>query len=255
MEEKKNIPPQASRVGAVIIFFILLFVFAKWGPAINFSTTTQTKGEPLVVSGEGKVYTAPDIARITLGITDSGVSLKTVQESVNKKSQTLTNAIKNLGVDEKDIKTTSYNLYPQYDYLTSTTNRIKGYQVSTSYEITIRDVDNINDIIAAATLNGANMEGSVSFDLSDSVKKEKLNEARKIAANEAKEKAEGLAKSAGLTLGKMINISENQISDIPRPLYATNAAGAIEDKEATLPSIEAGQTEISVTVNLSYEIR
>ena len=243
-----------GRVLAVIVFFILLFVFTKWGPAINFSTTTQTKGEPLMVSGEGKVYAAPDIAKITVGIEDTRLSLADVQKSVNTKTQTLTKAIKDLGIEDKDIKTTSYNLYPQYDYSKSST-QITDYRLSVTYEVTIRDIDKINGIIAAATSNGANMEGSISFDLNDETKNEKLNEARKIAVDRAKEKAEGLAKSAGLTLGKIINISENQDASIQRPLYATNAAGAIEDKETTLPSIQTGQTEISVTVNLSYEIR
>jgi len=111
MQEKS-----VSFIRSIIIFFVLLFVFAKWGPAINFSTTTQTKGEPFIVQGEGKASVAPDIAKIDIGIQESGVSLKTVQDSVNKKSQDLVAQVKNLGVEPKDIKTTSYSVYPQYDY-------------------------------------------------------------------------------------------------------------------------------------------
>lgn len=243
-----------GRVASIVVFFVLLFVFTKWGPAINFSSTTQTKGEPFIVSGEGKVYAVPDIAKITIGIEDTRLSLADVQKSVNTKTQTLTKAIKDLGIEDKDIRTTSYNLYPQYDYSRNTT-QITDYRLSVTYEITIRDTDKINGVISTATSSGANMEGSISFDLSDSVKKEKLLEARKLAVTEAKEKAEGLAASAGLTLGKIINISENQNPNSPRPLYATNAAGKGQDEVAALPSIQTGQTEIDITVNLSYEIR
>jgi len=245
----------SGKVAAVAVFFILLFVFAKWGPAINFNTTSQTKGEPLTVSGEGKVYVAPDIAKITVGVQETGASLKTVQDSVNKKTKTLTDAIKKLGVEEKDIKTTSYNLYPQYDYQTSA-NKITGYQVSTSYEITIRDFDKINDIIVASTAAGANMEGNISFDLNDNTKKEKLQEARVLAIAEAKNKADGLSKAAGISLGKIINISENQASNEIRPVYAQGLGAGIDmAKTAAAPSVQAGQTEIDVTVNLSYEVR
>lgn len=242
-----------SFVGSIIIFFILLFVFAKWGPAINFATTTQIKGEPFMVTGEGKVYVTPDIAKITVGIQEAGVSLKTVQDSVNKKSTQLADTIKKLGVKAEDIKTTSYNLYPQYDYQ-SVARRVTGYQVSTTYEVTIRDFDKINDIIVAATNAGANMEGSINFDINDSTKKEKLQEARKLAVEEAKAKATGLATSAGITLGKIINVSENQNSNRPQPLYMTGK-GVSQDVEITPPTIEAGQTEINVMISLSYEVR
>lgn len=243
-----------GRIASVIIFFILLFVFAKWGPAINFSTTSQSKGEPFVVTGEGKVYAAPDMAKISVGITDTGSSLKTVQENVSKKSQALTDAIKDLGVKSEDIKTTSYNLSPQYDYTTSSFNRITGYQVSITYEIKIRDLDKINDIIAASTNMGANMQGSISFDLDDDTKKEKLQEARTEAVKEAKEKAESLSKAAGINLGRIINVAESENGNVPQPLYAAARDESLE-KSITAPVIEVGENEISVTVSLSYETR
>lgn len=243
----------SGRIGAVIIFFVLLFVFSKWGPAINFSTTSQSKGEPFIVSGEGKVYATPNIAKISVGITQSGALLATVQKDVNTKTQKLTAAIKNLGVEDKDIKTTSYYLYPQYDYTTGS-GKITGYEVSTTYQITIRDIDKINDVISTATASGANAEGGITFDLNDETKKEKLQEARVQAISEAKEKAQGLASAAGLTLGKIINVSE----DVPATTRLMNlpmAGGGTQDKTVTAPSIQTGQNEIDVTVSLSYEIR
>jgi uncharacterized protein YggE len=242
-----------GKILAVIVFFILLFAFAKWGPAINFSTVSQTKGEPFLVSGEGKVYVTPDIAKITVGITDSGASLATVQNNVNQKSKALKDAIEKLGVKEGDIKTTSYNLYPQYDY-NAPARTINGYQVSTSYEITIRDFDKINDVIVAGTAAGANMEGGVSFDINDETKNEKMNEARKLAVDDAKSKAQGLASAAGITLGKIINVSETQNPRNIVPMYGLGAAPSTE-KSVTQPAVSPGQTELDVTVSLSYEVR
>ena len=253
MEEKKNIPQQANFLGAVIVFFILLFVFAKWGPAINFSTTTQVKGDPFIVQGTGKATVAPDIAKIDFGIQESGSNLKTVQDSVNKKSQDLVNQIKKLGIDAKDIKTLSYSVYPQYDY-TTPTQKITGYQVSTEYEVTIRDFTKINDLLGAATSFGANTIGGVNFDLSDNLKNQKLQEARDEAVSEAKTKAAGLAKAAGITLGKIINVSESTPSDIRNFALPTSGAGLTE-KSVTPPSVQPGTTEIDSTVSLSYEVR
>ena len=102
--------------GSLLIFFILLFVYSKWGPSLPISILTQTKGEPLIVSETGKVTAIPDIAKVSLGIEEQGVSLKVVQDSVNSKSKKLTNELKKLGIDEKDIKTVNYNVYPEYSY-------------------------------------------------------------------------------------------------------------------------------------------
>lgn len=243
----------SGKIGAVITFFILLFVFSKWGPAINFSTTNQTKGEPFVVTGEGKVYATPNIAKISVGITQSGVLLANVQKDVNTKTQKLTAAIKNLGIEEKDIKTTSYYLYPQYDYTTGS-GKITGYEVSTTYQITIRNIDKINDVISTATASGANAEGGITFDLNDETKKEKLQEARVLAVSEAKDKAQGLAKAAGLTLGKIINVSE--YSPAPTRMVALPVTGGgMQDKVDTTPSIQTGQNEIDITISLSYDVR
>lgn len=232
---------------SVLIFFVLFFVFAKWGPAINFSTTTQTKGEPFVVSGTGKISVVPDVAKIGLGIQESGTSLKLVQDSVNKKSQNLVSQLKKLGVDEKDIKTTSYNIFPNYDYNTSP-QKIAGYEVSINYEVTVRDFDKVNDILSTSTDFGANIIGGVNFDLSDNLKKQKLQEARTLAVKEAKDKAEGLAKAAGISLGKIINVSE-QGQNQDRPILL------LEKANISQPDIQPGETEINVSISLFYEIR
>jgi uncharacterized protein len=256
MEEKKTIPIQVGAVGTVIIFFMLLFVFAKWGPAINFSTVTQSKGDPFVVSGEGKVSVTPDIAKVTLGIQETGSSLKTVQNSVNTKSKALTDTIKKLGILESDIMTTSYNVYPQYDY-SSPTQKITGYQISTDYEVSVKDFDKINDVLVAATAAGANVVGNVSFDLNESTKTAKMNEARSDAVKDAKSKADGLAKAAGITLGKIINVSENPNQTI-RPISYTEKSSAVGLGGAApvvQPDIQPGTTELDVTVSLSYEVR
>jgi len=62
--ENKLHNPFGHALVLMLSFFILLFVFAKWGPTINFSTSTQTVGQPFVVSGTGKAIVAPDIAKI-----------------------------------------------------------------------------------------------------------------------------------------------------------------------------------------------
>ena len=239
----------------ILSSFVLLFLFFKFGPKIPLSIVTQEKGQPLMVEGTGKVAVVPNIAKVTVGITDSGATLSGVQKNVNTKSKTLTDALKKLGIGESDIKTVSYNVYPQYNY-NVTPQTITGYQVSTSYEITVKNIDKINDVVGTATSSGANTVGGISFDLNDDTKNQKLNEAREAAVKEAKAKAEGLAKAAGISLGKILNISEFQgTSARPVPIY-TSKDNAVGLESTPVPAdINPGETEISVTVSLSYEIR
>lgn len=238
----------------LIAFFFLLFIFTRFGPNLPLSIISQEKGQPLVVQGSGKVPVVPDTAKVSLGIEESGSSLKEVQDSVNKKSKKLTEELKKLGIKEEDIKTISYNLFPEYDY-GGRTPRVVGFRVGTTYEVKIKDFDKVNDVLVKATEVGANTIGNVSFEVNEKTKIEKLQEARKEAITEAKEKAEGLAKAAGITLGKIINISEQEGFDGPRPIPLLERSGMGGDVQVAQPEIQPGETELSVIVSLSFELR
>lgn len=242
-----------SPLAIVLSFFVLLFIYSTIGPRLPISIITQQKGEPLIVTEEGKTTAIPDIAKISLGIEENGQSLKTIQENVNKKSKNLVSELKKLGIEEKDIKTSSYNVYPEYNY-DSQPPKISGYKVSINYEVTIDNFDKVNEVIVKVTEAGGNTIGNVSFDLKDETKQKALDEAREIAIEKAKTKAKSLAKSAGISLGKIINISESENNlTAPRLSYAKEAAGL--DQAITQPEIEAGETEISVNISISWEIK
>lgn len=240
-----------NKLKSVILFFILLFVYSKWGPSIPFSFTTQNKGEPLMVTETGKVSVIPDIAKITVGIEKQGPTLKQVQNDVNTTSKKLIDELKKLNISEKDIKTINYSVYPEYDYQNSP-YRINGYRVLTSYEVKITDFDIVNDAVVVATNNGANIVGNISFEVNEKTKEELTNKAREEAVEKAKNKAKGLANAAGITLGKIINIQESGGFE-PRPIlmYDKAIAGSEPAMEA---NITPGETEISVTVTLSYSL-
>lgn len=235
------------------LFFILLFVYSKFGPSFPISVITQERGQPLVVEGTGKVVTTPDSAKISFGIEGSGITLAEVQKTSSQKSKTLVDSFKAEGIEERDIKTTAYNIYPDYDYSEGRIPRIVGYRVSISYEVTVKEIEKVNDLLVVATQNGANIVGNVSFEVSDDERKKLLAEAREKAAGEAKEKAESLAKAAGISLGKVLSISEYPTSGYPVPLLEKSAVGG--DVSLPSPEITPGQSEISITISISYEIR
>jgi uncharacterized protein YggE len=82
-----------------------------------------------------------------------------------------------------------------------------------------------------------------------------MNEARVDAVKTAKENAQSLANASGVTLGRVINISESQ-NGYPRPIYAMDAKTVgLGGAPVAEPNVQPGTTEIDITVSLSYEVR
>ena len=239
-------------ISAIVVFFFALFVYTKLAGPIPFSVSqvVTTKTDTFTVTGEGKVSAVPDIAVVNAGVVAQGTSVKQVQQEMNTKINKVTDAVKKLGIDAKDIQTTNYNISPTYDYREGN-QKIIGYQANTNVTIKVRAIDRANDVVDAATANGANQVGSINFDVADKTKAE--NEARVKAVLEAKKKAEVAAKAAGFTLGRVINYSEHVGGGSPVPMYAKAEMAGMADTAPT--QIEPGSSEVTITVSLSYEIR
>ena len=101
---------------------------------------------------------------------------------------------------------------------------------------------------------GVNSVGNINFEVNEESKNEALQKAREEAVEKAKEKAKGLASASGIALGKIINVSENQNSNFPRPMGLMERSLGGEDIQVQ-PDIQPGETELLVTVTLSYEVR
>lgn len=201
------------------------------------------------ISGEGKVYTKSDIAMISFSVVSEGKRVVDVQNENTRKTNQVIKFLKESGIEEKDIKTTTYSLYPQYSYEEGRAPRIVGYSITQALEAKIRKLDKIGEILEGATLNGVNQIGSLYFKVD---KDEEFKEqARKLAIEDAKKKAENLASQLGV---KLIKISGYSESGAPVPIYRefeflSKGVGGGES-----PQIQTGESEIIINVTLTYEI-
>jgi uncharacterized protein len=238
-------------ISVILFFFIVLFLYTKLAGPIPFSvnSVSTTKSDTYNVSGEGKVSISPDIAVLSIGVTANGNTVTEAQNQINSKINQVSEAIKALGVDSKDIQTNSYSVNPNYDF-NSGTQRITGYNATTNLSIRVKKLDNINAVIDTSTQNGANQVNGLSFDVEDRTEAE--NEARQKAIEDAKKKAQQAAKIAGFKLGNLVNYQENFSGNGPIPLPA-RAENLAADKTTT--QVEPGQTDIVISVTLSFEIR
>jgi len=196
------------------------------------------------VSGQGKVYTKPDVAIISLSVITEGKTVGSVQTRNSEKMNAVISFLKGFGIDETNIKTIRYNLNPKYSYEKRSVPEIIGYTINQTLEVKIKELDSIGEILEQSTNAGINQISSLRFANDDD--KALKSAARKLAIEDAKKKAKDLASSLGVTLIKIIGFTE--ISGFDYPIYKELGMGG------GAPQIETGENEIIVNVNLLYEI-
>ncbi len=240
-----------------ILFIVLGLIFYTkiFGPIPFYVNNIQTTKTNLFhAQGTGKAVAAPDTATVTVGITQDAPTVADAQSKVNAAMDKIINDIKKLGIEEKNIKTQNYSVYPKYNYALGT-NKIDGYTVSQNLEIKVKPIGKINQIIDAATAGGANIVNQASFGFSDELKKKLEDQARQEAVKDAKSKAESLAGAAGIRLGRVIDVTENTTDYIIRPMMEKAAPiGGTDSVEIQPPTtITPGENTVSSTVDISYE--
>jgi uncharacterized protein YggE len=238
-----------------IIFLVSLVVWVGVDTQNKIRKTENT----ITVSDTGEVYAQPDLALTTFSVVTEE---ETVAEALSKNTEKMNAVIdfvKNQGVEEKDLKTTSFNIYPRYEWREEETGVppqpsgkrvLVGYEVRQSLEVKIRDMAKIGEIVEGATGAGANQVGDLQFtiDKEDELKKQ----AREQAIEKAKTKAKELACQLGVKLVRISNFSESSV--IPYYYGLEKVAAEAEGAEEEIPQIEIGENKIEVTVAITYEI-
>lgn len=239
---------------AIVSLAIVMIGKSISGLTWSVRSVTIPKEEPFQVSAQGEIYVKPDTAEIVLGVEKEAKSATEAQKLINEINNNLIQSLKKLGVEEEKIKTTNYNIYPRYEWDSNNKRRLVGYQASASILVKTKDFEKINQIIDEGVNSGANQINSLNFVLED--EDQAKAEARNQAIKKAKKKAEEIAKISGLNLGKLINVSvldQGNNYPVPRIYDLGGAQKSLAMEEAT--QVEAGETKISVSVVLSYEIK
>jgi uncharacterized protein len=209
------------------------------------------------VTGSGVVYAKADIANITIGFkTELKKEAALAAQESSLKMNAIIDSLNELGIEEKDIKTTDYNLRPVYTWLEKEGQVLQGYEVFQNVTVKVRELDKIGEVISRTTEKGANQVGSVNFSIDDEY--ELKNEARELAIEKAKEKAQLIAAQSGMKLGRIKSVYENDNINYPMPMYANakmEMADGLGGVAVDVSNIQVGQNEIRVEVTLVYEVK
>lgn len=259
MEQKiKNYLGIAGIVGIIIV------AVAGWRYVGAYADSLQPGSyRSFSVSGEGKSVAIPDVASFSFTvITEGGKDLATLQTQNTEKTNKAINFLKAQSIEAKDIKTSSYDVQPRYQYSNCGViasgsvcppPTIVGYTISQSVSVKVRDLKKAGDILSGVVTNGANSVSQLNFTLDDP---ESAKTAARIEGfNKAKAKAEEIANEGGFKLGRLVSVS---IGDAGAPIYYGMGGGmtaSYEKSVAPAPAIEAGSQDVKVNVTLTYEIK
>lgn len=252
--------------GSILLVLLLLSVF------LLTKTFTEIKsyrfiggGVPIsntiTVSGEGEVFAVADIASFNFSVVEEAKTVVQAQETATKKINIALALLDKAGVEDKDIKTTAYNIYPKYEYKRSictefncppSKRELIGYEVNQSISVKIRDIEKAGEVLAEIGSIGISNVSGLNFTIDD--EDELLREARKQAIDDAQDKAKELAKDLNVKLVRVVNFNESG----GQPVYArfaTLESKAFDGVGGAVPEIPVGENKITSRVNITYEIR
>jgi uncharacterized protein YggE len=198
------------------------------------------------VTGTGRSDMAPDIAILSLGVTNSGATGREALDANSKAMTAVLEGLKTLGFGVTDIQTTGLSLNSNFDYST-TPPKVLGYQATNGVTLKVKDLTKLGEILDAAVTNGANQINWLTFDVAD--KTAAMNDARTKAIQDARAKAELMAGAAGASVGRVLSISEGYMSS-PAPAMAQTMRS---DAAAPVP-IAAGQVGLEAQISVVFEL-
>lgn len=233
----------------VSIVVLAALVLGACAPAGSSATDAQ---RTLNVTGAGKVFITPDIAYLYVGVHTEMSTAADAVAANNTQTAKVIDALKEFGVEEKDIHTSSFSIWPidRYDPSTNMATGEKYYAVDNTVYITARDLTKLGALLDTVVRAGANSINSIQFDLSD--KTEAMKQARAAAVKNAQEQAQELAGLAGVTLVEITNIS---YTDSTPYAYAEFGRGGGGGGVAASVPIEPGQMTIIANVSVTFEIK
>lgn len=234
-------------LGLIAIAALGMLALACTSKTTVVSTNQEAPG--VTVSGSGSVFGQPDIAVLSLGVSAEADSVGEARSRAADGMNKMLDAMKQNGVDEKDIQTTRFTVQPMYDY-TNGKSVLRGFSVDNTVTAKVRKIDDAGKVIDAVLAAGGDLArvDSLQFTIDDPTVLE--DQAREKAMTDARHKADALAKAGGVELGLPRTISEVAA---PAPINFTGAEFAHALDTAQTP-IQLGELEVQVTVQVVYEL-
>ncbi len=207
----------------------------------------------LTLTADGVVSAPPDTAIVSLGVVKEADTANEALSANNTAMKKALAALKDAGVADKDIATSSFTIDPVMVYPpqkpdgTQEPPRITGYRVSNAVTVKLHGIAEAGGLLDKVIRVGANDVRGVSFTVDD--QDSLMDKARVAAIKTLEARADLYAKTGGFTLKRILSISEGSQNHPPMPMMMAKAA----PQSDSVP-FAAGEQDIRATVNVTWEI-
>ena len=212
------------------------------------------------VTGTATTSVEPDLLVITFGVETQKITAKEALTSNSQTMDDIINAIQRTGIEEGEINTSRFNIYPVYEgYEDLVTKRWKqeltGYQVTNTLTVETTKLDLAADIIDNAVTSGANRVDNVSFTLSPEKHLQLKDELIEKAIMNAMTKAENALSPLdySITGVKAISLSEFGMIPPPMPMFDMAFDEGFSMKSSHTQIFSSDQ-DVSTTANVVFTI-
>jgi uncharacterized protein YggE len=233
--------------------FITLLGFALLLVAAPVLATDNNNVSQLIVSGDGKVSVAPDQAIIVLGVETRNVSASDAAAQNADLMNKTVNALLSVGIDKSNIQTSTYSLSiptqngPMPTASEGNVTNPPEFVATNQVTVKTNGTEGVGMILDAAIAAGSNSIQSVSFGLQNP--QPQMDNALKLAIQDAQRKAKVMASAAGVTLGRVMEVSGG---------YSYTSAPSANFRafslEAAPTPVLPGQMEVSASISMTYQI-
>lgn len=176
------------------------------------------------LNGLGVLKVEPDIAIVTLGVITEDKNLEKAQKENAIRTNRVIEGLKDIGINEEDISTLSYNIEPQYDFVEGR-QKFRGYKVSNILNVKVKDINKVGEVVDKAVQSGANSVSNIKFTAEniDSY----YNKALKLAIRDVVLKAVEVSNKLNVQLNKTpLNIVEKSLVEVGESTISVKAYSA-----------------------------
>ena len=205
----------------------------------------DTQQPVVVTTGEGVVQATPDRAWITVSAESRAANPRDAQRKNAEAMKPVHDRLRAAGIPEDAIRTTVYDLQPDWDY--SNNRRVlRGYVARNTIDVRIDDADRVGELLDIVVSAGATSVENIRFDLKD---RDRLaREALRLAVADARARAAAAAAGAGMMIDRIIRIDEQGVSAPPIPLRRESLQ--VDAVAAAVP-VAAGVMEVRAHVTVT----
>ncbi|MEK7646254.1 MAG: SIMPL domain-containing protein [Patescibacteria group bacterium] len=261
-----NIQEKVWKVGmwvGILLAVFLAVISIKEFKAIGYVGKDTPVFNSISVSGKGEEVSIPDVATFSFGVTETNKQVAVAQEAATKRINAALAALEEAGIAEKDIKTTSYSINPNYEYTQGVCTMYScppsksvliGYEVSQNIDVKIRDIAKAGEVFSTIGALGVDTVNNLAFSIDDIETVKAKARAKAIA--DAQTKAKELSKQLGVRIVRITSFYDS--SDDMNPYYYGRGGDMMEAsavKNAAAPMIPTGEQEIVSRVTVTYEIK